>query len=213
MPAQFEAPTLLLALDSAQQSLQRLAQAGNAALSPRLPQIQMLADQVAMTRAYAQSLWTGHLPKVQASAKASQDYPNGPVLETVQQNTFSVNGSLSLYEFGRISNQVSEQESLAASGELQQQQSLANLQISWQKSRDQIEEFKTEGLLDQQAVKETADLARLVYDAYRAGRSSYLEVQSADYRALGAKIQAVRTQVQTLMQLALLDSLSENEVK
>ena len=213
LPAGLEAPTLGLTLDPLDASLQRFLPAANAGLSRHLPQIQMLADLAAVTRAYASALAAGHWPKIQASAKASYDYPNGPVLETVQQNTLAVNGSLSLFEFGRISNQVAEQDKLAQAGEWQQQASQQNVQVSWEKARDQMAELNAEEALDKQAVSETNDLGRLVYDAYRAGRSGYLEVQSANYRALGVRIQAARTHVQMLIQLALLDSLSENEVK
>jgi outer membrane protein TolC len=213
LPAELEAPTLYLTLDPLERSLQRFAPAEKANLNLRLPQLKMLADLADITRAYASELATGHWPKFQASAKTSLDYPNGPVLETVHQNTFAVNGSLSLFEFGRIKNQVTEQDKLALSGDWQLQSNLLSVQVSWQKARDQMAELRSEEVLDLQAVKETGELAHLVYEAYRAGRSNYLEVQSANYRALGAKIQAARTHVQMLIQLALLDSLSENEVK
>jgi outer membrane protein TolC len=213
MPPDWVTPTLWVTLDPLEVSLQRFGNVENTRLSPHLPQIVMLAEMASMVHDYAAALATGHLPKFQASAKTSIDYPNGPVLETVHQNTFAVNGSLSLFEFGRISNQVAEQDKLALSGDWQTQGALLAVQVAWQKAQDQLTELKTEERLDKQGVSETEDLARLVYDAYRAGRSSYLDVQSANYRALGAKIQAARTHVQMLLQLALLDSLSENEVK
>ncbi|NTV53187.1 MAG: TolC family protein, partial [Candidatus Firestonebacteria bacterium] len=213
MPSDLETPTLWLTLDPLETALQRFKASADGNFNSRLPQIQMLADLAAMTRAYAAALGAGHWPKIQASAKSSWDYPDGPVLERVQQNTLAVNGSLSLFEFGRIRAQTAEQDQLAQAVDWQRESSLRNLQVSWQKAYDQITELKAEELLDQQAVSETEALAQLVYEAYRAGRSGYLEVQSVNFRALGAKIQAVRTHVQMLIQLALLDSLSENEVK
>ncbi len=212
-PTQMETPTLVITLDTLEPTLQRFLPASQARLNPNPPQVQILAAAAEATRAVAHSLETGHWPKLQLTAKSSLDYPNGPVLETVHQNTFSASGSLSLFEFGRISNQVEEQTHLAEAAELQKQQTQLNLQLLWSKTLDQWNELKQEERLDQQAVAETDELSQLVYRAYKAGRSNYLDVQAANYRALGAKMIAARTHVSMLIQLIVLDSLAENEVK
>jgi len=51
-------------------------------------------------------------------------------------------------------------------------------------------------------------LARLTYKSYKAGTVRFLEVQTANLQALDAKIQSVSNNVQLLMQLSVLSSLS-----
>lgn len=212
-PGVLESPSVLLRLDSLEQSLNQFASAAQAAFAAQPPQTAALAALAEALRAQAQSIAAGNWPQVQAFAKASLDYPNGPVLEKIQQNSAGLSASLPLYEFGRISNQAAEQARLAQSTEWQQKQTLQNLKATWEKNRNQWQELKREAELDVQSVKENSELAQLTYQAYTVGKSSFLELETANYRALGARIQSARTQVQMLIQLAWLDSLAETEVK
>jgi len=59
------------------------------------------------------------------------------------------------------------------------------------------------------ASAEAEELAGLVYESYKAGRSTFIEVQSANLRELEAKVQSAKTDVQILIQLAVLSSLSK----
>lgn len=208
-PAAGASPTVLLALDPLDRSLAALEPTARAALDPRHPRAQAFLDLAEAGRRSADGLGSAHWPKVQVLAKTSWDYPNGPVLETVHQNTAAVNLSWSLYEFGRVVNQTKEQERTADFNEEQARQAGADLQLAWRKAQDQLAQARGLLDLDRQAVAETTELARLVYQAYRAGRSNYLEVQSANTRALAAKVQALHTKVQLLVQLATLESLAE----
>jgi outer membrane protein TolC len=208
LPPGVEAPSVQLQVDPLEQSLHRLSAAGKAALDAAHPQLLALARQSEAAMQAAAAVSSGHWPKLQVMAKTSLDYPNGPVLETIHQNTVGVNGSLSVYEFGRIVHQTEEQQYAAEASTQQREQAALDLGLAWNKAQDLLLQLKAEQALDGQAVQETDDLAKMVYTSYRAGRASYLEVQNANFRTLGAKIQAVRTQVQTLIQLATLASFS-----
>jgi outer membrane protein TolC len=207
-PAADAVPTVLLAFDPLEQSLGRLDAAGGGGPDANHPQVKLFLELAEAGRRSADSLGTGHWPKVQAAVKTSWDYPNAVVLETVHQNTLAIAASWSLFEFGRITNQVAEQQHNADMSAQQAEQARQDLQLAWRKAQDLAAQMRDLQSLDRQAVSETDELARLVYQSYRTGRSSYLEVQTANYRALGAKIQAVRTNVLLLMQLATLESLA-----
>jgi outer membrane protein TolC len=181
------------------------------ALDINHPQIMMLTRLAEASQQVAAALNTGHLPKFNVSAKASIDYPNGPILEQIQQNTVSVTGVLSLFEFSRIVNQVKEQEFQTKSVEEQRAQAILDLKTQWNQAQDQLDQLKKIEQLDLQAIQETEVLAKLVYQSYRTGRANYLEVQAADLHAIGAKNQDARTQVQILMQLAILNSLATGQ--
>jgi len=79
----------------------------------------------------------------------------------------------------------------------------------WQKSKDQLSGLKVQKGIQQESILEMDEIAKMVYDSYKAGRTNYLEVQSANFRALETKVQAVVTDIKILMQCALLDYLSE----
>jgi outer membrane protein TolC len=208
LPSLIEAPTVWVTLDPLEQSLARLAPAGEAKLDPDHPQARELLELADAAWQAAAGLSSGHWPRVQVYGRVSLDYPNGPVLERIQQDSAGVNASWTLWAFGRVVNQVAEQEGTARATERQAQQVKDDLEVAWQKAHDQLRQQRGDLELDAQAVKETADLARLIFQTYQVGRASHLEVETANYRALGAKIQQVFAQVQSLIELATLESLA-----
>ena len=56
------------------------------------------------------------------------------------------------------------------------------------------------------------EIAEVVYDSYKAGRASYLEVESANTTFLNARVQSARLTVEILTQLAWIDRWSAPEV-
>ncbi|MEW6517164.1 MAG: TolC family protein [candidate division FCPU426 bacterium] len=206
-----ETPTLLLMFDPLEQSLARLDQPGKAPAAGDHPRAKVFTELAESARQAAAGYNAGHWPRVQVYAKASWDYPNGPVLETVQQNTVGVNASWPLWEGQRVVRQVEEQERTAKADEAMAQQAQTDLDVGWKKAQDTLAQLRAELKLVQQSSQETETLARLVYQAYHIGRANYLEVQAANLRALEAKTQFALTRTQMAIQLAVLDSLSENE--
>jgi outer membrane protein TolC len=87
-------------------------------------------------------------------------------------------------------------------------QAKSDLTRDWNKAQDQLRSLNFQQTINQTAVTETDELARLTYSSYRAGSSKFLEVQTANYQALNAKVQAISNEVQMLMQLSVLSSLS-----
>jgi outer membrane protein TolC len=81
----------------------------------------------------------------------------------------------------------------------------------WNKAGDSLRSLEYQQDLNVTAVSETQELAGLTYGAYRAGTVRYLEVQTANFQALDAKIQAASNDVEILMQLSILSSLAGKE--
>ena len=79
----------------------------------------------------------------------------------------------------------------------------------WLKARDSLLSLRAQRELDAVSVRESGELARLTYESYRAGRSTLIEVQSANLRQMEAAVLAARTNAQILLQLAVLRDLSE----
>lgn len=201
----------VMELDPLADSLARLAAAAErpfGAGQPRLESLRLLAEAAELAAGVAAS---DHWPRLQVFAKTSLDYPNGPVLETIHQNALGANLSWTLFTGGRTGSRVEEQRQQAAALEARRLDADTAARLRWDQARIRLARLREEAELLSQTVQRTESLAGLVYEAYQAGRLNYLEVQAANLRALGAKTQAAGNQVARLMQLAILDSLSENQ--
>ena len=67
-----------------------------------------------------------------------------------------------------------------------------------------------EQALNIDALDDAEEASKLAYAAYKAGGGTWLDVESANLKALQAKTTAASSNAGILMKLALLDSLSEN---
>jgi len=148
-------------------------------------------------------------PKLQLSAKSSLDYPNTTILENFNQNTFYASLSMPLYETGASKNRINENENIKQANLSRAGQALADLKRDWDKTTSQLSNLREQNALNDISVSETEQLAKIIYKTYKTGSLSYIEVENANFKALEAKIQAARTKVQILINLAVLAGMSE----
>lgn len=209
-----EAATMVVTLDPISKSLKEFAELrkSSSEFDPALhAQARVMEYNSQSLQLAADSAGANHLPKLQVSFRTSLDYPNGPELENIYQNTFIAGLSFPLFDGGRISREAAEKRSLAEAAAKRQQQVSEELMRDWRKTRDQLEALYTMREISEKSVQETQELAQLMYTGYQVGRSSFLEVQSANLRALEAKVHATRTDIQILIQLATLASLKHDQ--
>jgi outer membrane protein TolC len=172
------------------------------------PIIQAFDEKINASLLNAKSKEAQHWPLIALQMKSSLDYPNVPYLEQVQQNTISLNVQIPIFEWGRVSNEVAAAKSEANVANAQRAQLALELNRNWFQLQDKIAALTSQKMLDVDLVKEAEEFAKLVYDSYKAGRSSYLDVQQANVKALQYQVQAVATNSALLVQLASLASLS-----
>jgi cobalt-zinc-cadmium efflux system outer membrane protein len=208
LPAYTGSPTLLLELDPLSPCPVELAAAAKRDFDAVHPQLRMYSDQAEANRLSAKSLSAGRWPKILLSGRSSYDYPNGPVLETVQQNAVSLSASVPLFEASKTQRETDEQNRRAAAAEATRQQSFDELRRDWFKARDQYGALRDQEALDRESVSETGEISRLKYLMYKEGGLTFLEVENANLKALQSKVTAALTQAQMLIRLATLDSLS-----
>lgn len=173
------------------------------------PLIKMHSATAESLRLTSESFKANTLPKLSLFLKTSIDYPNGPILENINQNTVGLTLSMPLYEGGRSSSEAAEKQNLAIASDNRREQARIDIYRDWQKAKDQLKSLRDQREIHDVSVRESVERAKLVYGSYRAGRSSFLEVQSANLHALEAKVQATTNDVQILIQLAYLASISE----
>jgi len=174
---------------------------------PRIRSLQHVATASHLaSESQSSSLW----PTLQVSARASYEYPNTILLASYEQNTVQATLTMPLFEWSRTRHLSSEKEAEAISTEYRREQLKTDLQRDWDKTKIQLETYRRQRTLNAEMVGETEEISRLIYSSYKNGRTNYLDVQSANLRALEAKVQAARTTAQFLIQSATLESLSKS---
>lgn len=173
------------------------------------PLIKMHTANMESNRLIAESFKANQLPKLSLFLKSSLDYPNGPVLEQIHQNTIGVALSMPIYEGGKSSNESAERQNLARAFEYRQNQARVEIIRDWNKAKDQLNGLREKSEIYKNSVSESLEHAKLVYSSYRAGKTSFLEVQTANLHALETQVQSTTNDVQMLIQLAYLASISE----
>ncbi|MCC6137585.1 MAG: TolC family protein [Bdellovibrionaceae bacterium] len=202
-------------IDPIQKSLVALGKYEEAYLSDnglsQHPLLKMHSAAAESLRLTSESFSANTLPKLSLFLKTSIDYPNGPILENINQNTVGLTLSMPIYEGGRSTSDAAEKQNLAVASDNRREQARIDIYRDWQKAKDQLKGLRDKREIHDDSVRESIERAKLVYGSYRAGRSSFLEVQSANLHALEAKVQATTNDVQILIQLAYLASISEEQ--
>jgi outer membrane protein TolC len=211
LPDTIPLPSVWLVMDSTEDSLAMLKKEEVIPPDDQVPQLRTYAYMADSSRSAANAIHSELLPKITLSAQAGYENPDGPILETVQQNIISISASMPLFDWGQIVNDSDAKQKQAEVYEQNWSQAKMDLWRDWNKAKDQLSSLRYQEKLNDEAVSETTDLAKLTYKSYKAGTVRFLEVQTANLQALDAKIQSVSNNVQLLMQLSVLSSLSGKE--
>src|ERR1051325_10542886 len=195
------APTIILDLDALSAALAQMEHKGKTAFNPRLPSLMFLSELAEASRRTAKSLEGGHWPTLSVLASLMQQYPNGPIKESVTQKTFQVNLSFPLFEGGSTLYAARAQKWEAQSTEETRAQTARDLLDNWQKARDQAASLRLQQVISRRSADRAAQVARLQYQAYLDGHIRFVDVQDANLRELEAKVQAATTDVNLLIQL------------
>jgi outer membrane protein, protease secretion system len=202
-------PTLVVALEPAASSIKKMQGSEKAPFDRQQPSLQFLSELAESSRRSAKALEGGYWPTLSVLASLMRQYPNGPIKEDVTQKTFGVNLSFPLFSGGSTLYAERAARSQVNSLEEKREQSARDLMDSWTKSHDQAASLRLQQVLSRRSVEKASAVAQLRYQAYLAGQSRYLDVEDANLRVLQAKIDAATTDVNLLIQLANLESLSK----
>jgi outer membrane protein TolC len=201
-------PTVWLSMDSEGDSLAFFKKEASVPPDDTVPQLKTYAYLADSSRFAADSVQSQLFPKIMLSAQAGWENPDGPILETVQQNIVGVSVSLPLFDWGQILQDSDSKRKQSEAYLKDLDQAKSDLWRDWNKGQDALSSLEYQKTLNDTAVSETDELAGLTYKAYRAGTVRFLEVQTANFQALNAKVLAVSNDIQILMQLSVMASLS-----
>lgn len=210
----FDTPTIIVSLDSLEKATapEAIDKELNVDrfLGSKHPQV-LVYDELAKASHYAeQGANAGHWPKLQLMARSSLDYPNGPVTERVFQNSVGVAASVPLFEASKSSSEAAEKAHMADAYKSKMEQAEIDITRDFMNARDQLENLKLQDAIMKENVHKAEELAKLYYTSYKAGRSSFLELQSANLGLLESKVLLARNRCLMLIQMAIMESLIEN---
>lgn len=207
-PAGLPAATLLVDVDELAVSTASLAAAAEVPLDPAHPRLAAYAALADAARLSARAAAAGSRPTVSATARWSYDYPFLPALRSVWQKTAGVSASVPLFEWGRSRRGADDWRAQAAAAESRGAQARGELSRDRAKALERLAALATQSPILDRSIAETEEIERLTYSSYKAGRATFLEVQSANVRALEAKTARARADAAALIQLAALASLA-----
>jgi len=203
-----EPASLLLKAEPYETILSRLQPSAEGGLDKELPSIRALGEAAQAYKASAGAYKAEKFPRLSLGARSSLDYPNGPNLYSFVQNSAYLALSLPLFESGR-SGEKEKENILNASAALEKRGEAAlAAQRDFNKAQDAYKALTAEQAINIEAVDDAAEAAKLAYDAYKAGGGTWLDVESANLKALQAKTTSASTNSEVLLRLAVLDSLT-----
>ncbi|OFZ55622.1 MAG: hypothetical protein A2428_12235 [Bdellovibrionales bacterium RIFOXYC1_FULL_54_43] len=211
-PPNVENVSLVLKFDSFQKLLAQENRSEPPPPDGSQPQIQaqsLLSESLELAAASQRALL---YPTVQLSAKATLDYPNGPIMERVRQNTVALTLSMPLFEAERARHLAAERVKSAEAAQHRRDQVRLDMERDFTKTRVLLNSLREQQKLAAEDVERSEEAARLFYDSYKAGKVNLTDVQSANVQALQSKVNAARIDAQILDQINALKALSGKEV-
>ncbi len=212
-PAGVPEISLLLKLDSQDALLNDSRFLQYSPPDEKQPMLRSLEIQAESLDHSAESEKGKYFPKVDLSATAMWQYPYELLPTTEEQNTFMVSVTIPLSEGLRVNHQVAEKRREAEAIRFNKSQSKVNMDRDYEKAVALITSLRAQQKMSLEDVALSESAAKLYYQSYRAGKINLIDVQSANNRALNAKVNAARTNAQVLNQLFTLNLISGERLK
>lgn len=159
----------------------------------------------------SESVINSNYPVINLYAKSTIDYPNGPVIESYNQNTAGGSFSMPLYQFGKNKKSSHEKKYTGMSYEEQKQDMLEQLSRLFEYSKNKVKVLEAQKELNVNIVSKNEEAAHLMYQSYKAGESKFLDVETMNLRVIESQTNEVNTYADLLIQLAVLASLGGNQ--
>lgn len=201
-------PTLLVDVEPLSRVSPELAAAATGTWDRAHPALVQFERQSESARLSAEGLERSELPRVQFQAQALYEYPTATKHDYVTQKAIGLTASVPLFEGRQTHKRVEEQQHVAAAADRRRDLAVEQIERDWERTKIRLVSLHDQLTLDGHRVGESQQLSHLVYVSYKAGRSTYVDVQIANLSALEAKIQAAQTRAQILIQLATLAQLA-----
>ena len=171
------------------------------------PRYQALLRLVAASQKAADALQFKGGPTLQVSATSTLAYPNGPILEQINQTILGASLSIPLW-LGDPSGDLSTQKRSQSLADLSRATQLKlDLELAQANAKDAIDNLSVQQGFAKRDLSQSQDIADLHYTAYKLGKVSFVDVQSANTQVLLSRLNLVRVSFQLISQYFTLSSL------
>ncbi|MEO5971043.1 MAG: TolC family protein [Bdellovibrionia bacterium] len=147
-------------------------------------------------------------PTLVLTAQATYGYPNGPLLQNVNQNSFSANFSMPIWEFGRTQLLAAQKQAEAESARAAKDQFMIDILRDFRKAKDLISSLREQEQITLSSVETAQRSAQLYYQSYKAGHLNLIDVQAANNRALQTKFNLAQIRAAILSQLISMHAIA-----
>ncbi len=211
-PPGVEHVSLVLQLDPLATTLSQLGRLEISAPTHQQPQIRSLQLLAESSERLASAQTAKLFPTIQLFASTTLAYPNGPVLNQINQNTIGLTLSLPLYLGDPTWHLAASKRLEAESAKHRAAQLKTDINRDFSKAREMLDSLREQQKLAAQDVSQSAEAARLYYSSYKAGKANLTDVETANNQALQSKVGAARIDAQILNQMIALMALSGEKI-
>lgn len=175
---------------------------------PTPPQLASIEQKIQSTQKELQAEKSKYWPQLSIKLKTSLDYPNGPDLSQIHQNTIGVNLSMPIYDWGEISGSKNIKKIQLQILETSHAQIKKDLFKEKEKLKLELKSLKDQEQLAKDLVEEAKKIVRINLSAFRSGRIQYTEVERANIKKFEAQVQQLILKGQIFSKLSQMIALS-----
>jgi len=202
----------VLETDSLENTLKAFRMYSQSEFDENSPKLAALDEMAQYYEYLADSYKSSLYPHVALHGGVYFEYPNGAIREHVFLGRAGAAVSIPLFEGGKDRQQAKAQKELAQAKNYERQDAKETLIALFLSAKDRLYALQVEENLLKDMIKQTSETARLTYQAYKAGAVTFFEVDRANLDLLDSQLALSDVQVEQLNQLAILNSLSKENL-
>ncbi|MCL1972129.1 MAG: TolC family protein [Endomicrobia bacterium] len=148
-----------------------------------------------------------NFPRVNIFASSMYDYPDGPNLKPVWQNTAGADFYMPVYQFGRNTKLSKQSKFTAMSVENQRHGLYDDLKRLFNRSKEKVKILHIQIDLNKTIIAQSKTAAEMTYTSFISGNSRYLDVQFMNLKVLEAQSNETDFYAGLLTELTILEAL------
>ncbi|MCL2485491.1 MAG: TolC family protein [Endomicrobia bacterium] len=148
-----------------------------------------------------------NFPRVNVFGTSMYNYPDGPNLKSVWQNTAGADFYMPVYQFGKNTKLSKQGKFTAMSVENQRQGLYDDLRRLFDRSKEKVKILYTQIDLNKTIISQSKTVAEMTYKSYISGTSRFLDVQFMNLNVLEAQSNETDFYAGLLTELTILEAL------
>ncbi|MBK22864.1 MAG: hypothetical protein CME70_02570 [Halobacteriovorax sp.] len=152
-------------------------------------------------------------PQVSLKIKSSLDYPNGPKIEEIHQNSIGLNLTMPLYDWGERSGAKAEKRAQIEGLKARKWKLERDINKDITKVKLELQSLKEQEPLIDDLVLEVIKVAKINLSTFKSGKIEFTEVERANVKKFEAQVRRLILKGQIFSKLSQIDALSQGGLK